>query len=177
MDWQATNAEVLPSIWDERPMVTDRWVACAQAPIAGRAGAQFCSALIPCCKYDCGCSLVLCMYLFYCHNQHELLCLTIWIIAPCRSYAANIGGVPLDTMIQLVNQVGAAPWFCMPHLGDNDYIRQFATQVKQQLRPDVNVYVEWSNEVWHTGFPGGCGSCVSAPAFKYLHSACGRCAV
>ncbi len=27
-------------------------------------------------------------------------------------------------------------------------------QVKSSLRPDVQVYVEWSNEVWHTGFPG-----------------------
>lgn len=28
------------------------------------------------------------------------------------------------------------------------------TQVKDTLRPDVKVYVEWSNEVWHTGFAG-----------------------
>ena len=32
---------------------------------------------------------------------------------------------------------------------------QFAALVKAQLRPDLDVFVEWSNEVWHTGFPGG----------------------
>ena len=57
-------------------------------------------------------------------------------------------------MIQLANHVGAAPWFNMPHLGDDSYQRGFAQMVKERLRPDVKVYVEYSNEVWHTGFPG-----------------------
>lgn len=72
-----------------------------------------------------------------------------------RSYAANLGGVALEHMILLANTVGAAPWFNMPHTADDDYHLQFATMVKDRLRPDVKVYVEWSNEVWHTGFPGG----------------------
>jgi hypothetical protein len=42
----------------------------------------------------------------------------------------------------------------MPHLADDKYHRQFATYVNDTLRPDVKVYVEWSNEVWHTGFAG-----------------------
>jgi hypothetical protein len=42
----------------------------------------------------------------------------------------------------------------MPHLADDDYHRQFASYVRDSLRPDVKVYVEWSNEVWHTGFAG-----------------------
>ncbi len=49
-------------------------------------------------------------------------------------------------------QVGAAPWFSIPHTADDDYQRQFAAQVKASLRPDLRVYVEWSNEVsWVTG--------------------------
>lgn len=39
----------------------------------------------------------------------------------------------------------------MPHLADDDYYREFARLVKRTLRPDVKVYVEWSNEPWHTG--------------------------
>jgi hypothetical protein len=57
-------------------------------------------------------------------------------------------------MILLANHVGAAPWFTLSHLGDETYLRGFAQMVKEKLRPDVKVYVEWSNEVWHTGFAG-----------------------
>uniref|UniRef100_A0A383V938 EGF-like domain-containing protein n=1 Tax=Tetradesmus obliquus TaxID=3088 RepID=A0A383V938_TETOB len=73
-----------------------------------------------------------------------------------RSYAGvNLGGVPVEHMVLLANMVGAAPWFSMPHLADDAYHRSFAQYVKATLRPDVKVYVEWSNEVWHTGFAGG----------------------
>lgn len=44
--------------------------------------------------------------------------------------------------------------FSMPHLADDDYHQRFATYVRDTLRPDVKVYVEWSNEVWHNGFAG-----------------------
>ncbi|GIL87891.1 hypothetical protein Vretifemale_15933, partial [Volvox reticuliferus] len=36
-----------------------------------------------------------------------------------------------------------------------DYVTQFATAVRDTLRPDLRVYVEYGNELWHTGFPGG----------------------
>lgn len=57
--------------------------------------------------------------------------------------------------IQLSNHVGAAPWFSMPHLADDGYHRAFAQQVKDTLRPDLKVYVEWSNEV-RPRVGGGC---------------------
>ncbi len=62
-------------------------------------------------------------------------------------------GVALKYMIELCNQLGAAPWFCMPHQADDAYVFSFASQVKKQLRPDLNVYIEWSNEVWNAQFP------------------------
>ena len=64
-----------------------------------------------------------------------------------RSFAGhNPGGMPLEYMVQLANHVGAAPWFTLNHMADDDFHRQFAQQVKATLRPDVKVYVEWSNE-------------------------------
>ena len=54
--------------------------------------------------------------------------------------------MPIEHMVKLANHVGAAPWFNMNHLSDDDYTRRFAQQVKDTLRPDVKVYVEWSNE-------------------------------
>jgi hypothetical protein len=56
-------------------------------------------------------------------------------------------------MIDLANARGANPWFCMPHLADDDYVRQFARLVKQRLRPDLKAYVEFSNEVWNWIYP------------------------
>ncbi len=62
-------------------------------------------------------------------------------------------GVALKYMIELCNELGADPWFCMPHKADDGYVHRFASQVKEQLRPDLNVYIEWSNEVWNSQFP------------------------
>jgi hypothetical protein len=62
-------------------------------------------------------------------------------------------GVPPEVMIDLANARRAHPWFCMPHLADDDYVRRFARLVKERLRPDLKVYVEYSNEVWNWIYP------------------------
>ncbi|GFR45710.1 hypothetical protein Agub_g7119, partial [Astrephomene gubernaculifera] len=72
-----------------------------------------------------------------------------------RSYAVAPGGVPLELMIKLANTLGADPWFNLPYAASDDYIARFAAAVRDGLRPDLRVYVEYSNELWHTGFPGG----------------------
>jgi hypothetical protein len=61
----------------------------------------------------------------------------------------TIKGIPLEVMIDLANRQDADPWFCMPHLADDDYVRQFAQQTKNLLEPERKVYVEWSNETWN----------------------------
>ncbi|GAB4107923.1 MAG: hypothetical protein Kow00105_12460 [Phycisphaeraceae bacterium] len=62
-------------------------------------------------------------------------------------------GVALEYMIDLCNELGADPWFCMPHLANDRYVENFAKLVKSRLRKDLNVYVEWSNEIWNSQFP------------------------
>jgi hypothetical protein len=52
-------------------------------------------------------------------------------------------------MVELCNRQKANPWFCMPHLASDDYVRQFAALVKEKLDPSLNVYIEYSNEVWN----------------------------
>jgi len=59
------------------------------------------------------------------------------------------GGVALEHIIQLANTLNADPWFCMPHLSTDDYVRQFAKMVKERLGPNLKVYVEYSNECWN----------------------------
>jgi len=61
-------------------------------------------------------------------------------------------GMPAEVMVDLANARQAAPWFCMPHQADDDYVRRFAALVKERLDPKLKVYVEYSNEVWNYGF-------------------------
>ncbi|MXQ13733.1 hypothetical protein GR328_20180 [Microvirga makkahensis] len=68
---------------------------------------------------------------------------------PKASFTQAEGGVALEYMIGLSNVQKAAPWFCIPHLADDEYVRHFAEQVKQELDPSLPVYVEYSNEVWN----------------------------
>jgi len=62
-------------------------------------------------------------------------------------------GVALEYMIGLSNELGADAWFCMPHLADDEYVRNFAELVKERLHPDLKIYVEYSNETWNSMFP------------------------
>lgn len=66
------------------------------------------------------------------------------------SYALK--GVPLELMIDLANRLQTEPWFCLPHMANDDYVKQFASIVKAQLKPNLRAWVEYSNEVWNGGF-------------------------
>lgn len=61
-------------------------------------------------------------------------------------------GVPLEILLELANRIGTDAWFNMPHLADDEYVRQFAEMVKASLWPDLKAYVELSNEVWNWQF-------------------------
>jgi len=67
----------------------------------------------------------------------------------------TLRGVPLEAMVELANRTDTNPWFNMPHLATDDYITQFALTVKRFLRHDLEVYVEYSNEVWNGSFQQG----------------------
>lgn len=64
-------------------------------------------------------------------------------------------GVSIEYMVLLANTLGANAWFNMPHLVTDEHVRNFALLVNQTLRPDVKIYIEYSNEVWGTLFKGG----------------------
>lgn len=61
-------------------------------------------------------------------------------------------GIPLEYLIELANELGAYPWFCMPHMADDEYIRRFAGMVREQLDPRLICFVEYSNEVGNGSF-------------------------
>ncbi len=62
-------------------------------------------------------------------------------------------GVPLEIICQLANRVGFDPWFNLSYQADDDYFRQAATLIRDQLDPALTPYIEYSNEVWNTVFP------------------------
>ena len=76
-----------------------------------------------------------------------------WADRPTTNYCNYTEhGVPVEVMVELCNRLKSNPWFSMPHLASDDYIRQFATLVRRTLDPKLKAYVEYSNEVWNSGF-------------------------
>jgi RTX calcium-binding nonapeptide repeat (4 copies) len=63
-----------------------------------------------------------------------------------------INGVPIEVMVELANQTGTEPWFTMPTHATDEYIREFATYVRDHLNPDLKAHVEYSNETWNWAF-------------------------
>lgn len=72
---------------------------------------------------------------------------------PNHAFYNGNAGMPIETMVELSNQVNAAPWFSMPHLADDTLLYRFAQTVKQNLKPNLKVYVEYSNETWNFLYP------------------------
>ena len=64
----------------------------------------------------------------------------------------TVHGVPLEIICQLANQVGFDPWINLPHLADDNYLRQAATLIRDRLDPALTPYIEYSNEVGNTAF-------------------------
>lgn len=55
-------------------------------------------------------------------------------------------------MVQLANEIGADPWFVIPTDASDDYIREMAEYVRDNLDPDLTVRVEYGNELWNYAF-------------------------
>lgn len=71
---------------------------------------------------------------------------------PADATQSTDKGVCLERMVQLANTLNVDPWFCIPHMADDDYVRRFATLVKEQLDTKRKVYLEYSNETWNGSF-------------------------
>lgn len=64
----------------------------------------------------------------------------------------TVNGASVETMVALANEVRADPWFTLPHLASDAYIRAFATYVRDHLAEGLVARFEFSNEVWNWGF-------------------------
>jgi hypothetical protein len=71
-----------------------------------------------------------------------------------RTADEDHNGVPIAVMIELANTLQRDIWLNMPHIASDDYVTNYAAQVKAGLDSSLKVYVEYSNEVWNSGFAG-----------------------
>ena len=80
--------------------------------------------------------------------------ITNWSDRPRTELAtqASAIGVSLTHIVDLANTLHADPWFTMPHQATDDYVRQFATTVRDRLDPSLKPHIEYSNEVWNSIF-------------------------
>jgi len=60
-------------------------------------------------------------------------------------------GMSYENMLAVCAEANTVPWFCVPHLATDDYVRQLA-QLIAARRPTGQVIIEWSNEVWNGAF-------------------------
>lgn len=72
---------------------------------------------------------------------------------PTTFHWGGYNGIPYEAQIQLSNELKEDLWINVPHLADDDYVRNLAQLVQQRLTPGLRVWVEYSNEVWNGSFP------------------------
>lgn len=63
-------------------------------------------------------------------------------------------GIPLEVGIALANLLEADPWLNIPHNADDNYIDQYATLLANELDESLVAHIEYSNEIWNSGFWG-----------------------
>ena len=67
-------------------------------------------------------------------------------------YTFDHTGAPVELLVDFANRVDADPWFTLPHEATDEFVTNFAQYVKDNLDPDLDIYVEYSNEVWNSQF-------------------------
>lgn len=68
----------------------------------------------------------------------------------------NWRGVPMEVMVDLLEQTEADPWINIPHNASKEYVRELAIKLKvlKKKNPGIKINVEYSNEVWNGRFWG-----------------------
>jgi hypothetical protein len=61
-------------------------------------------------------------------------------------------GIPWEMVILMSNDLGKDAWINIPHLATDDFIRRTAEMFRDNLKPELKVYYEFSNEVWNGMF-------------------------
>ncbi|MGB4817580.1 MAG: Ig-like domain-containing protein [Saprospiraceae bacterium] len=63
-----------------------------------------------------------------------------------------VQGAPWEVIIALANYTAKDIWINIPVDADSIYVVELARLMKNTLRPELNIYLEYSNEVWNGSF-------------------------
>jgi len=66
-----------------------------------------------------------------------------------EDYTYTPKGIPYEWWPQICNLKQADAWVCIPHAADDNYIRQMARFFRDEMDPNLTIYVEYSNEIWN----------------------------
>jgi hypothetical protein len=72
-------------------------------------------------------------------------------VTPKYYTQAGQRGVAYEYMVMLANEVGADLWINIPHQANDELIKNLATFLRNNLEPELKVYLEYSAEVWREG--------------------------
>lgn len=61
-------------------------------------------------------------------------------------------GIPWEDIIELANLTGKDIWINIPAQANDDYVRNLANLLFSTLSAGSKVYIEYSNELWNSGF-------------------------
>ncbi len=67
------------------------------------------------------------------------------------TFSTDKGG-PYEFAIEMGNRTGKDIWLNIPALADDDHIAKLGELVRTKLKPNLNCFVEYSNEVWNGQF-------------------------
>lgn len=62
------------------------------------------------------------------------------------------GGVPYYWIVDICNRSGRDMWINIPTFAGDDYVRKLLEFIRDNLNPQLKVYVEYSNETWNGMF-------------------------
>jgi len=62
---------------------------------------------------------------------------------------ATSRGASLEYIAEFANLGASDPWICIPHLADDNYVRQAARVLRDNVDPALKIYIEYSNETWN----------------------------
>ena len=69
-----------------------------------------------------------------------------------RHMRQTTNGTAYEYMLRLCNELQKDAWICVPAMASDDYVRELARLIKENLHPDRRVYIEYSNELWNSAF-------------------------
>jgi len=73
--------------------------------------------------------------------------------SPYNYYTQTLkSGVAYEYLIELCNTTQKNAWVCIPHQADDNFVTQFATLLRDNLDPNLKIYVEYTNEAWNSIF-------------------------